>query len=66
MIKFLIFYFILLTADCFSISVILQIDAHVGNVSDLAFSQPNKQLYVITCGEDKTIKVCFVQKFSVY
>ncbi|XWS20441.1 hypothetical protein CRYUN_Cryun31cG0101500 [Craigia yunnanensis] len=35
----------------------LEIEAHVGNVSDLAFSQPNKQLYVITCGEDKTIKV---------
>ncbi|XVF24780.1 hypothetical protein REPUB_Repub13aG0157100 [Reevesia pubescens] len=35
----------------------LEIDAHVGNVSDLAFSQPNKQLCVITCGEDKTIKL---------
>ncbi|XP_031130262.1 topless-related protein 4-like isoform X2 [Ipomoea triloba] len=35
----------------------LEIDAHVGNVSDLAFSHPNKQLCVITCGEDKTIKV---------
>ncbi|XVF74749.1 hypothetical protein PTKIN_Ptkin13bG0136600 [Pterospermum kingtungense] len=35
----------------------LEIDAHVGNVSDLAFSQPNKQLCVITCGEDKLIKV---------
>ncbi|XWS16473.1 hypothetical protein CRYUN_Cryun34aG0091000 [Craigia yunnanensis] len=35
----------------------LEIDAHVGNVSDLAFSQPNKQLCLITCGEDKTIKV---------
>lgn len=36
-----------------------QIDAHVGNVSDLAFSQPDKQLYIITCGDDKTIKVFF-------
>ncbi|KAM7480337.1 hypothetical protein LguiA_028550 [Lonicera macranthoides] len=35
----------------------LEIDAHVGNVSDLAFSHPNKQLCVITCGEDKAIKV---------
>ncbi|KAK6148980.1 hypothetical protein DH2020_016505 [Rehmannia glutinosa] len=35
----------------------LEIDAHVGSVSDLAFSHPNKQLCVITCGEDKTIKV---------
>ncbi|XP_059459143.1 topless-related protein 4-like isoform X1 [Corylus avellana] len=35
----------------------LEIEAHVGNVSDLAFSHPNKQLYIVTCGEDKTIKV---------
>ncbi|GFP88955.1 topless-related protein 4 [Phtheirospermum japonicum] len=35
----------------------LEIDAHIGSVSDLAFSHPNKQLCVITCGEDKTIKV---------
>ena len=36
----------------------MQIDAHVGGVNDLAFSTP-KQLCVITCGDDKTIKVCF-------
>lgn len=35
----------------------VQIDAHVGGVNDLAFAQPNKQLCVITCGDDKTIKV---------
>ncbi|GLT74988.1 hypothetical protein SLA2020_467470 [Shorea laevis] len=35
----------------------LEIDAHVGGVNDLAFSYPNKQLCVITCGDDKTIKV---------
>ena len=35
----------------------LEIDAHAGNVNDLAFSQPNQQLCVVTCGEDKTIKV---------
>ncbi|KAF8393112.1 hypothetical protein HHK36_021353 [Tetracentron sinense] len=35
----------------------LEIDAHVGGVNDLAFSHPNKQLSVITCGDDKTIKV---------
>ena len=35
----------------------LQIDAHVGKVSDLGFSHPNRQLCIITCGEDKTIKV---------
>lgn len=35
----------------------LEIDAHVGGVNDLAFSHPNKQLCVVTCGDDKTIKV---------
>ncbi|KAF8400581.1 hypothetical protein HHK36_013880 [Tetracentron sinense] len=35
----------------------VEIDAHVGGVNDLAFSHPNKQLSVITCGDDKTIKV---------
>lgn len=35
----------------------LEIDAHAGNVSDLAFAHPNKQLCIVTCGEDKTIKV---------
>lgn len=35
----------------------LEIDAHVGGVNDLAFAQPNKQLCVITCGDDKMIKV---------
>ncbi|KAJ4957403.1 hypothetical protein NE237_024514 [Protea cynaroides] len=35
----------------------LEIEAHVGGVSDLAFSHPNKQLCIITCGEDKAIKV---------
>ena len=37
-----------------------QIDAHVGGVNDLAFSNPNKQLCVITCGDDKTIKVSLI------
>ncbi|KAK1358209.1 TOPLESS [Heracleum sosnowskyi] len=35
----------------------LQIDAHVGYVSDLSFSYPNKQTCIITCGEDKAIRV---------
>eukprot|EP00262_Sarcandra_glabra_P008603 TRINITY_DN2218_c0_g1_i5.p1 TRINITY_DN2218_c0_g1~~TRINITY_DN2218_c0_g1_i5.p1 ORF type:complete len:1138 (+),score=249.84 TRINITY_DN2218_c0_g1_i5:76-3489(+) len=35
----------------------LEIDAHVGGVNDLAFAHPHKQLCVITCGDDKTIKV---------
>ncbi|KAK7410247.1 hypothetical protein VNO78_00877 [Psophocarpus tetragonolobus] len=35
----------------------LQIDAHDGSVNDLAFSSLYKQFLVITCGDDKTIKV---------
>ncbi|KNA19336.1 hypothetical protein SOVF_060520 [Spinacia oleracea] len=35
----------------------LEIDAHVGGVNDLAFAYPNKQLCVLTCGDDKLIKV---------
>ncbi|XP_010539522.1 PREDICTED: protein TOPLESS-like [Tarenaya hassleriana] len=35
----------------------LEMDAHAGGVNDIAFSTPNKQLCVITCGDDKTIKV---------
>ncbi|GAA0142061.1 hypothetical protein LIER_03046 [Lithospermum erythrorhizon] len=35
----------------------LEIDAHVGGVNDIAFAHPNKQLCVVTCGDDKTIKV---------
>ncbi|XP_020969643.1 topless-related protein 1 [Arachis ipaensis] len=43
----------------------LEIDAHVGGVNDLAFSHPNKQLCVITCGDDKTIKVGFCQSMDL-
>ncbi|KAJ4850013.1 RNA polymerase II associated Paf1 complex subunit Tpr1 [Turnera subulata] len=35
----------------------IEIDAHVGSVNDLAFCNPTKQPSVITCGDDKTIKV---------
>ncbi|XP_043694009.1 protein TOPLESS-RELATED PROTEIN 2-like isoform X2 [Telopea speciosissima] len=35
----------------------LEIDAHIGGVNDIAFAHPNKQLCVVTCGDDKTIKV---------
>ncbi|XP_062210621.1 protein TPR3 isoform X1 [Phragmites australis] len=35
----------------------LEIDAHVGGVNDIAFAHPNKHLCIITCGDDKTIKV---------
>ncbi|URD94706.1 CTLH [Musa troglodytarum] len=35
----------------------MEIDAHVGGVNDIAFSHPKKSLSIITCGDDKTIKV---------
>ena len=35
----------------------LQIDAHSGGVNDLAFAHPNKQLCLVSCGDDKMIKV---------
>ncbi|KAL0348057.1 UNVERIFIED_CONTAM: Topless-related protein 3 [Sesamum angustifolium] len=35
----------------------LEIDAHAGGVNDIAFAHPNKQLCVVTCGDDKLIKV---------
>ncbi|KAM7508215.1 hypothetical protein LguiA_018668 [Lonicera macranthoides] len=35
----------------------LEIEAHAGSVNDLAFSYPNKQLCIVTCGEDRLIKV---------
>ena len=38
---------------------VMQIDTHVGGVNDIAFSHPNKQLCVITFGDDKTTKVFF-------
>ncbi|CAA6654352.1 unnamed protein product [Spirodela intermedia] len=36
---------------------LLEIDAHVGGVNDIAFSHPNKQICIVTCGDDKLIKV---------
>jgi WD40 repeat protein len=35
----------------------LEIEAHCGSVNDLAFSYPNKQLSIVTCGDDRAIKV---------
>uniref|UniRef100_A0A2P2MSL4 Uncharacterized protein MANES_09G174100 n=1 Tax=Rhizophora mucronata TaxID=61149 RepID=A0A2P2MSL4_RHIMU len=35
----------------------VEIDAHLGGVNDLAFAHPNKHLCVVTCGDDKLIKV---------
>ncbi|KAL0312385.1 UNVERIFIED_CONTAM: protein TOPLESS-RELATED PROTEIN 2 [Sesamum radiatum] len=34
-----------------------KVDAHTGGVNDIAFAHPNKQLCIVTCGDDKTIKV---------
>lgn len=41
----------------FLIQFVMQIDAHSGGVNDIAFAHPNKQLCVVTCGDDKLIKV---------
>ncbi|KAF3510527.1 hypothetical protein F2Q69_00000344 [Brassica cretica] len=35
----------------------LEIEAHTGSVNHLAFSYPNEQLSVVTCGNDRLIKV---------
>jgi len=35
----------------------MQVDAHIGGVNDLSFALPNKQLCIVTCGDDKLIKV---------
>jgi len=35
----------------------MQVDAHIGGVNDLAFAHPNKQLCIVTCGDDKLVKV---------
>ncbi|RVW41730.1 Protein TPR2 [Vitis vinifera] len=40
----------------------LEIDAHIGGVNDVAFAHPNKQLCIVTCGDDKTIKSNVVLK----
>ncbi|KAJ0079754.1 hypothetical protein Patl1_24444 [Pistacia atlantica] len=33
------------------------INAHVAGVNDIVFAHSNKQLFIVTCGDDKTIKV---------
>lgn len=57
----------------FLIEILLlsQIEAHYGSVNDLAFSKPNNQLLIVTCGEDKLIQVCYMMneltlKFGVH
>ncbi|CAM0880713.1 unnamed protein product [Alopecurus aequalis] len=45
---------------------LLEIEAHSGGVNDIAFSRPNKQLCVVTCGDDKLIKVWDMHGQKVY
>lgn len=47
------------------ITFFLKIDAHTGAVNDLAFAHPNKQLCVVTCGEDKLIKVRYISYHKI-
>lgn len=44
----------------------IQIEAHVGSVNDIAFCFPNKQLCIVTCGEDRLIKVCFCHPVTIF
>ncbi|XP_074276734.1 topless-related protein 3-like [Silene latifolia] len=44
----------------------LEIDAHIGGVNDLAFAYPNKQLCILTCGDDKLIKVWDLSGRKIY
>lgn len=46
--------------------LVVQIEAHSGSVNDLAFSYPNKQLCIVTCGEDRLIKVCSLPMFLLH
>lgn len=55
-----VLYLVYLPVCSMTLKFVNQIDAHVGGVNDLAFSNPNKQLCVITCGDDKTIKVSYL------
>ena len=55
---FLLFYLVkicMCSLTCVPLS--WQIDAHNGAVNDLAFAYPNKQLCLVSCGDDKLIKV---------
>ncbi|KAF7811424.1 protein TOPLESS-like [Senna tora] len=41
----------------YSCSCSSEVEAHDGNVNVIAFSTVNKQFFVITCGDDKIVKV---------
>uniref|UniRef100_A0A453N7K2 Uncharacterized protein n=2 Tax=Aegilops tauschii subsp. strangulata TaxID=200361 RepID=A0A453N7K2_AEGTS len=45
---------------------VVEIEAHSGEVNDIAFSQPNKQLCVVTCGDDKLIRVWDMHGQKIY
>ncbi|KAM7275751.1 hypothetical protein ACFE04_017617 [Oxalis oulophora] len=40
-----------------NISHHIEIVAHCGSINDMSFCNPNQHLVVVTCGDDKTIKV---------
>nr|XP_011466160.1 PREDICTED: topless-related protein 3 isoform X1 [Fragaria vesca subsp. vesca] len=44
----------------------LEINAHDGRVNDLAFDHRDKELYLITCGDDKVIKVWDIAGQNLY
>lgn len=56
---------VLMKCSCVADTFLLQIDAHVGGVNDIAFAHPNKQLCIVTCGDDKTIKVKIFNSMEV-
>ncbi|XP_058769331.1 topless-related protein 3-like isoform X2 [Vicia villosa] len=43
----------------------IEVDAHVGGVNDLSFALPNKQLCIVTCGDDNSIR-CGMQMDEDY
>ncbi|KAM3300470.1 hypothetical protein ACQJBY_041472 [Aegilops geniculata] len=45
---------------------VVEIEAHSGGVNDIAFSMPNKQLCVVTCGDDKLIRVWDMHGQKIY
>lgn len=51
------FFFFFYNYNNFTSNILFQLDAHVGSVNDIAFSNPLNQMSIISCGDDKTIKV---------
>ena len=50
--------------------IALEIDAQVGGVNNMVFVRPNKRLCIVTCGDDKLIKVAsfysIIQKVKLF